>query len=140
MDIRQSGGTYYVTRDGQTYVFRGDDAEERAQAFMASEQPIEQELANVITGTLLPQLRTLLGAMTNMQMAWQDNDMTNVVNAALAVGQPIAGFDPATWATWGATFNALQGWLETENAALGGLKPRVVLMRRYVAQTGAVAE
>lgn len=135
MDIWESGGYWYVNADGKEYQFNsGQEAQNYAMAIEASEKPIEAELAQRITGDLLPKLRELFAAMTAMQLAWQDNDMSDIIAGAAADGQLIVGFSPEVWATWGATFNALQAWLQTPNSAIDGQMPRTVLMKRYVAQ------
>lgn len=135
MDIWESAGHWYVNNSGKEYQFNNEqEARTFAMATEVSEKPIEAELAQKITGELLPKLRELFAAMSAMQLAWQDNDMSAIIADAATNQQLIVGFSPETWALWGATFNALQGWLETENPALGGVKPRTVLMRRYVAQ------
>ena len=135
MDIWQSAGYWYVNDNGNEYQF---DTEQEARTFAmateVSEKPIEAELAARITGELLPKLRELFAAMSAMQLAWQDNEMSAIIESAAESQESVVGFSPDTWATWGATFQALQAWLETENLALGGAKPRTVLMRRYVAQ------
>ena len=135
MDIWQSAGYWYVNDNGNEYQF---DTEQEARTFAmateVSEKPIEAELAARITGELLPKLRELFAAMSAMQLAWQDNEMSAIIESAAESQESVVGFSPDTWATWGATFQALQAWLETENPALGGAKPRTVLMRRYVAQ------
>lgn len=135
MNIWESAGYWYVNDSGREFQFDTEqEARNYAMATEVSEKPIEAELAQRITGDLLPKLRELFAAMTTMQLAWQDNDMSDIIAGAAADGQLIAGFSPEVWATWGATFNALQAWLQTPNAAIDGLSPRTVLMKRYVAQ------
>lgn len=138
MDIWESAGYWYANDNGKEYQF---DTEQEARTFAmateVSEKPIEAELAQRITGELLPKLRELFAAMTAMQLAWQDNEMSAIIEDAAKSQESVVGFSTETWATWGATFQALQAWLETENPALGGIKPRTVLMRRYVAQVSA---
>lgn len=129
---------WYANIGGVNYPFDSEqEARNYVMAMEVSEKPIEAELAQRITGDLLPKLRELFAAMTAMQLSWQDNDMSDIIADAAQAQTAIVGFSPETWALWGETFNALQGWLETENAALGGVKPRTVLMRRYVAQVSA---
>ncbi len=139
MHIYQSAGGDWIFFDGvDKHRFDTEQEARLAMAAMeASEKSIEAELAAKITGELLPKLRELFAAMTAMQLAWQDNEMSAIIADAAQAQTAIVGFSPETWALWGETFNALQGWLETENAALGGVKPRTVLMRRYVAQVSA---
>lgn len=135
MTIFQNSLGRWVFYDGDTYQYF--DTQQEAQMAMiataVSEQPIEAELAARITGELLPQLRALFAAMTTMQLDWRDNEMSAIIEKAAQSQQTIAGFPAENWVLWGATFNALQAWLETENEALGGVTPRQVLMRRYVA-------
>lgn len=135
MDIWESAGHWYVNDGGKEFQFDSEqEARNYAMAMEVSEKPIEAELAQRITGDLLPKLRELFAAMTAMQLAWQDNDMSDIIAGAAADGQLIVGFSPEVWAAWGATFNALQAWLQTPNAAIDGQMPRTVLMKRYVAQ------
>lgn len=139
MNIYQSAGNDWILFDGVTK-HRFDTEREAQQAMAAleaSEKPIEAELAGKITGELLPKLRELFAAMTALQLAWQDNEMSAIIAQAAQAQESIVGFSPETWATWGATFQEFQAWLETENPAIGGLRPRTVLMRRYVAQTAS---
>ena len=136
MNIYQSASGKYIFFDGTTK--RRFDTEREAQQAMAataaSEQPIEAELAQQITGEILPQLRELLNTMSAMQVAWQDNGMAETIAHAAIDGNLIVGFSAQTWTQWGETFRLWQEWLETESPQLGGAKPRAVLMRRYVAQ------
>lgn len=136
MNIYQSATGDWIFFDGTTK--HRFDTEQEAQLAMAameaSEKPIEAELAARITGEILPQLRTLFASMTAMQLDWQDNGMSTIIAQAAQAQENIVGFSPSIWAMWGATFQEFQTWLETENDALGGTRPRTVLMRRYVAQ------
>ena len=135
MDIWQSAGHWYVNRDGKEYQF---DSEMEARGFMSSEKPIELELAEKITTELLPQLRKLFGEMLEMQVAWEDNNMNEIIEEAALDGRPyvnVAGYSPLTWSLWGTTFRALTEWLDTPNEAIGGTKPRVVLMKRYTKES-----
>jgi hypothetical protein len=121
--------------DGSAQLFNTErEAQQAMAAAAASEQPIEAELAQQITGEILPQLRELLNTMSAMQVAWQDNGMAETIAHAAIDGNLIVGFSPQTWTQWGETFRLWQEWLETDNPQLGGAKPRAVLMRRYVAQ------
>ena len=140
MDIKknpQIGTTNWILRfdGGKSQLFDTElEAQQAMAAAAASEQPIESELAQQITGKILPQLRDLLNTMSAMQVAWQDNGMSEAIAHAAIDGSPIVGFSPQTWTQWGETFRLWQEWLETDNPQLGGAKPRAVLMRRYVAQ------
>lgn len=131
MNIWESAGYWYVNRNGQEYQF---NSKMEARGFMNSGEAIEFELAETITSILLPQLRKLFGTMLEMQVAWEDNEMNKIIEQAATTQNNLAGFSTQTWAQWGATFRALTNWLETPNEAIGGTKPRVVLMRRYTAE------
>jgi hypothetical protein len=136
VDIWQSAGYWYVNNNGVEYQFNSEQEARRAmEAMEASEQPIEAELAKKITGELLPQLRKLFAEMSAMQLAWHDNDVSALIERCARNNQTLVGFSPETWALWGATFQALQRWLETENESLGGVRPRTILMKRYVSES-----
>ncbi len=132
MDIWKAAGRWYVNRSGQEFGF---DSETEARNFMNSEKPIELELAERITGELLPNLRKLLATLMEMKVAWEDNDMDKIVEQATKNRQAVAGFGPETWSLWGTTFGLFWEWLETPHEKLNGMKPRVVLMKRYTQET-----
>ena len=96
----------------------------------------EFELADEINAERLPALRTQFGALRDMQMVWQDNDMAKKVEVAMKSGQPLAGYSAEDWIAWGTVFTALTMFLETPIETIGK-SPRQVLNKRYIKQEKA---
>ena len=135
MIVFQNSLGRWVFHDGSEYFYF--DSEQEARIAMAistvSEQPLEIEFVQRIVGEFLPGLRALYLAMVAMQVQWQDEEFQAALASAAQAGTPLAGYPAATWATWGQALLLLQGFLEAEQATLGGETMRTVLMRRYVA-------
>ena len=135
MTVFQNSLGVWVLHDGSDYRYFQSEQEARVAmaALNVSEQPLEVEFAQTIVGEFLPNLRKLYLAMVAMQIQWQDEDFQAALAEAALSGETLAGFPATTWATWGQALLLLQGFLEAEQATLGGETMRTVLMRRYVA-------
>lgn len=132
--IYQDANGAYIIWDGSTKhsVSTYEDAIRLMATIETGEVPIEVELAQKITSTILPSLRELLKELNALQIAWEDGDMQAVVEAAFVSGENVVGFTPATWALWGNTFNLFRAWLETPQPSLGDLTVRKVVVQKYV--------
>ena len=135
MTVFQNSLGVWVLHDGSGYRYFQSEQEARVAmaALKVSEQPLEMEFVQAIVGEFLPNLRKLYLAMVAMQVQWQDEEFQAALASAAQAGTPLAGYPAATWATWGQALLLLQGFLEAEQATLGGETMRTVLMRRYVA-------
>ena len=97
----------------------------------------EQEIANRVMNSLFPALRTALTEMTEINEIWIANDLSDKITAAALAGEPLAGYSPAAWATWGQILPYVVAFLTTEYTAQlpdGSTKtetPKQTLMRRY---------
>jgi len=135
MTVFQNALGRWVFHDGETYQYF--DSEQEARTAMAvstvSEQPLEVEFVQTIVSEFFPALRKLYLAMVAMQVQWQDEEFQAALAAAALSETPLAGYSAATWQKWGTALLLLQGFLEVEQATLGGETMRTVLMRRYVA-------
>lgn len=136
MTIFKNSNGLWVFYDGKvSYSF---NTEEEAKLKMyktnTSEIPIEEELIIKITTEILPKMRELIILLNSAQLAWQDNNVSQLIDEAKENNKLVSGFTPETWELWGFTFLKWQEWLETELPELGGTKPRSIIMRRYVAQ------
>ena len=112
------------------------DAKAMLEAQQAGEQPVEVEVAGKI-GQLFAALRGAFTLMGEINEIWAANDMTQRIVAAAMAGETLAGYSPATWATWGAITPRITGFIATEYVAqmpdstTRTETPKTVLLRRY---------
>ena len=135
MTVFQNSLGRWVFHTGDDYQYFNSEQEARIAMAVStvSEQPLEVEFAQTIVGEFLPNLRKLYLAMVAMQVQWQDEEFQAALAEAALSETPLAGYPAATWQKWGTALLLLQGFLEAEQATLGGETMRTVLMRRYVA-------
>ena len=97
-----------------------------------SETPVETEVAATVL-QILKELRATFATLNGMQATWNLNDIPQMIEAAAANNQLLAGHSPQDWYNWGVVFTELQTWLQTPIESIQAT-PLQVLMRRYVAQ------
>lgn len=96
-----------------------------------SEMPVEVEVVTTAL-KIMRELRTTLALLGGMQQTWNLNGIPDMVAAAAANNELLAGHSPADWVRWGTVFTELQIWLNTPIASIGAT-PQQVLMKRYTA-------
>lgn len=98
-----------------------------------SELPVEVEVAATVL-QILKELRSTFAMLGGMQQTWNLNGIPQMVEAAIADNQLLAGHLPADWYNWGVVFTELQTWLQTPIEGIQAT-PLQVLMKRYTVQT-----
>jgi hypothetical protein len=107
-----------------------------AQAGRPTGGSLADDLAYRIANGLIPTLRQAYLDMAAMQVEWQEETFQAALADAAAGGTMLAGFDAATWNSWGMLLLELQAWLDKPLLALGGKTPQAALLRRYIAAEG----
>lgn len=98
-----------------------------------SEVPAEQEIAMLVVGQILPDLRKILAKLNELQQTWRLNDLSEMIEVAAKSGELLAGHSAEDWMRWGVVFTELQAWLNTPLAGINAT-PQKVLLKRYVSQ------
>lgn len=117
------------------------DAKAALEAQTTGKPPVDERLAIEIL-QLIDDLSDAYLQMVKIDEIWSANDMTGKIEAAVAAGETIAGYSPATWVTWGMVTPRIVGFLNTGYEAQmpdGTVRtetPRLVLLRDYQKQEG----
>lgn len=110
--------------------------------FEIDDTPIEVDILLSIL-TMLPQLKAFYAALTDLTADWKVNEMSEKIAAALAAGQPLAGYSPAFFLVLGLLFADLERWMTTpidvppEAIAALGVKqvtPEVAIRMRWLSE------
>ncbi len=101
--------------------------------------PLADDLAARIATGLIPNLRQIYLDMAGIKVEWQQKDFQAQLAAAMASGDYIAGFPATVWYSWGVFMLALETFLATPIAALGGATPTDALLARYIPGTKPLA-
>jgi len=115
---------------------------DRADAFDAGRNPNERRpladvLAEQIPGELIPGLREMYLTMIAMSAQWQQKGFQAALADAAETNTLLAGFPAAVWMGWGGLLLALLDFLDTPQAAWGGITAKDALLDDYIPMTDA---
>lgn len=115
---------------------------DRADAFDAGRNPNERRpladvLAEQIPGELIPGLRQMYLTMIAMSAQWQQKGFQAALTDAATNNTLLAGFPAAVWMGWGGLLLALLDFLDTPQAAWGGITAKDALLDDYIPMTDA---
>lgn len=97
------------------------------------ELPAEFEIASTVTSKVLSELRSILSTLHSLKLAWNSNNIPDLINQSVQEQKMIAGFPPEVWINWGETLQSFDAWLETPIESISE-KPITVLTKRYTRQ------
>lgn len=93
----------------------------------------EFEIASTVTSKVLPELRSILSTLQSLKLAWNSNNIPDLIDESIQEQKMIAGFSPEVWINWGETLQSFDAWLETPIESISE-KPITVLTKRYSRQ------
>ena len=131
--------TQYSTREVIQFLRERCD---RADALDAGRNPNERRpladvLAQQIPGELIPGLREMYLTMIGMSAQWQQKGFQEALANAAESNTLLAGFPAAVWLRWGGLLLALLDFLDTPQAAWGGITAKDALLDDYIPMTDA---
>ena len=103
----------------------------------SARRPLADVLAEQIPGELIPGLREMYLTMIAMSAQWQQKGFQAALTDAATNNTLLAGFPAATWMGWGGLLLALLDFLDTPQAAWGGITAKDALLDDYLPMTDA---
>lgn len=100
-------------------------------------RPLADVLAEQIPGELIPGLREMYLTMIAMSAQWQQPAFQAALADAATNNTLLAGFPAAVWLGWGGLLLALLEFLDTPQAAWGGITAKDALLDDYIPMTDA---
>ena len=100
-------------------------------------RPLADVLAEQIPGELIPGLREMYLTMIGISAQWQQKGFQEALANAAESNTLLAGFPAATWLGWGGLLLALLEFLDTPQAAWGGITAKDALLDDYIPMTDA---
>lgn len=100
-------------------------------------RPLADVLAEQIPGELIPGLRQMYLTMIAMSAQWQQKGFQAALTDAATNNTLLAGFPAAVWMGWGGLLLALLDFLDTPQAAWGGITAKDALLDDYIPMTDA---
>jgi len=115
---------------------------DRADAIQAGRNPNERRplasvLADRIPGELIPVLKRAYLDMVGMSAEWQQPAFQAALANAAETNTLLAGFPASVWLGWGGLLLALLEFLDTPQAAWGGITAKDALLDDYIPMTDA---
>ena len=123
-------------------VMRVREALDYQAAAQAGRNPNERRsladvLAETIPGELIPGLREMYLTMIAMSAQWQQKGFQAALADAATNNTLLAGFPASVWMGWGGLLLALLDFLDTPQAAWGGITAKDALLDDYIPMTDA---
>ena len=103
-------------------------------AGQSGELPAEEEIAQQVTRSVFPALRTALVKLKELKDVSNVNGIPDLVADAQANSTLLAGFTGDEWASWIEARDLLLTFATTAQPTLGGASVAQVLLKRYVRQ------